>query len=89
MNIKGIEIEKDDDMIFITSDRGEYDGFIEENGTVSFSVIYENKSFNEDNWKDLLKPSHAFVKIIDEIGGDVEAIDDYVMITVEVDKLLN
>ena len=68
-------------------------GFIEDDGTVSFSVIYDDEDdrngmeFDEDNWRDILGPNHAFVKIIDSIGGKVEALDDYVQITVDANKL--
>ena len=91
MKIKGITITQDDDMITIEGKSGEYVGFIEDDGKISFSVmdnedIYE---FDDDNWKDILGKKHVFVKIIDEIGGEVEALDDYVQITVEANKLLN
>lgn len=85
-----IQVTKDGNNIDIASNSGEYTGEIEKNGKVSFSVIYDNRDeeFNESNWKDILGPNHAFVKIIDSIGGDVEAIDDYVMITVDASKLI-
>lgn len=95
---EGFEINQDDDQIEISADSGDYVGFIE-NGKVSFSVFYDNttsiedkfgeEGITEDNWKDVLGPNHAFVKIIDTIGGDVEALGDYVQITVDADKLLN
>ena len=100
-NIKeGFEVTKApapyDDQIEISDDSGEYSGFIEKNGKVSFSVVYDNvedefgeEGITEDNWKDVLGSNHAFVKIIDTIGGDVEAAGDYVEITVDADKLLN
>ena len=100
---EGLEITKApapyDNQIEISDDGGEYSGFIEDNGTVSFSVYYddmediENKfgpeGISEDNWKDVLGSNHAFVKIINNIGGDVEAAGDSVEITVNTDKLLN
>ena len=100
---EGLEITKApapyDNQIEISDDGGEYSGFIEDNGTVSFSVYYddmediENKfgpeGISEDNWKDVLGSNHAFVKIINNIGGDVEAAGDSVEITVNADKLLN
>tara|TARA_R110000868_G_scaffold169648_1_gene404691 strand:+ start:101 stop:442 length:342 start_codon:yes stop_codon:yes gene_type:complete len=86
---KDIKVIKNEDEINIQADSGDYVGFIED-GKVSFSVIYDdlNEEFDEDNWKDILGDNHAFVKIIDSIGGDVEAIDDYVMITVDASKLI-
>jgi hypothetical protein len=91
MKIKGITITQDDDMITIEGKSGEYVGFIEDDGTISFSVMDDEDryEFDDDNWKDILGKKHVFVKIIDEIGGEVEALDDYVQITVEADKLLN
>jgi hypothetical protein len=93
---EGLEVKQDDDQIEISADSGDYVGEIE-NGKVSFSVFYDNmedienefgpEGITSENWKDILGSDHAFVKIIDTIGGDVEAIDDYVQITVDVDKL--
>lgn len=93
MKIKGITITQDNDMITIEGESGEYVGFIEDDGTVSFSVVHDidedDDEFDDDNWKDILGDDHAFVKIIDAIGGKVEALYDYVDITVEANKLLN
>ena len=87
-----IQVTKEGNNIGIKANSGEYTGEIEKNGKVSFSVVYDNmdedEKFTEDNWRDILGPDHAFVKIIDSIGGDVEAIDDYVMITVDASKLI-
>ncbi len=88
-----IKVTKDDDdMVTIDSNSGEYVGFIE-NGKVSFSVVDDERDefdgFDDYNWKDILGNDHAFVKIIDSIGGDVEALDDYVQITVDANKLLS
>jgi hypothetical protein len=85
---EGLEVKKYDDEIEISADSGDYSGFIEDDGTVSFSVIHDGEDFNDNNWKDILGTDHAFVKIIDSIGGKVEAIDDYVQITVDTNKLL-
>ena len=47
----------------------------------------ENKfgpeGISEDNWKDVLGSNHAFVKIINNIGGDVEAV------TIEMEEYRN
>jgi len=82
-------VNSDGEQIEITADSGDYSGFIEEDGTVSFSVVYEDEDedFDENNWKQILGPNHAFVKIIDSIGGEVEALGDYVQITVDANKL--
>jgi hypothetical protein len=83
---KDIKIIRDKDRIDVKADSGEYTGYVEEDGKVSFSVI-RDEEFTEDDWKDILGEDHAFVKIINKIGGEVEAIDDYVTITVDSSKL--
>jgi len=86
-----MSLEIDDDFIELTADSGTYDAYIEDDGTVDFSVTYEDdrdgEEFDEDNWKDILGPNHAFVKISNQIPTKVEAVDDYVMITVDVEDL--
>jgi hypothetical protein len=88
-----MSLEIDDDFIELTADSGTYDAYIKDDGTVDFSVTYEDEDdrdgeeFDEDNWKDILGPNHAFVKISNQIPTKVEAIDDYVMITVDVEDL--
>jgi len=86
---EAIKVIQDGDQIEISDDSGNYSGFIEDDGTVRFSVVYEGEDFNDENWRDILGSNHAFVKIIDKIGGDVEALDDYVQITVDANKLIN
>ncbi len=99
-NIKeGLEVTQDDDQIEISTDSGDYVGFVEANGKVSFEVYFEDieaiedefgeEGITQNNWKEALGSDHAFVQIIDKIGGDVEAAGDYVMITVDADKLTN
>lgn len=85
--IPGVDVDIDGDMVTLTSDSGDYDGFIEDNGTVSFSVVYDDEEFTDKNWEDILGPDHAFVKIANTIPTEVEALDDYVQITVNVDDL--
>ena len=91
--ISGVDVEVDDDMVTLSGDSGDYDGFIEDNGTVSFSVIYEDEDdrdgmeFDDQNWKDILGDDHVFVKVANAIPTKVEAMDDYVMITVKASDL--
>ena len=88
---EGLEVKQDNDQIEISDKGGDYVGFIE-NGKVTFSVIVDTEGYadiDDSNWKDVLGPGHAFVKIIDTIGGDVSTEKDYVQITVDSDKLLN
>ena len=90
-----LDLEIDEDQVTINSYSGEYSGFIEDDGTVDFSVTgYEEEredgeiDFDEDNWKDILGPKHAFVKISNQIPTTkVEAAGDYVMITVDLEDL--
>ena len=82
----------DDDYVELDANSGGYSAFIED-GKVSFSVVYEDEDdrdgmeFDEDNWKDILGPNHAFVEIASKIPTEVEALDDYVMITVNLEDL--
>jgi hypothetical protein len=87
--ISGITIEIEDDEIIMIDRRGEYSGFIEDDGTVSFSVVHDDmdEEFDEFNWEDILGKNHAFVKIANTIPTKVEAMDDYVMITVKASDL--
>ena len=91
--IPGVNVEVDDDNVELSGDSGDYSGFIEDNGTVSFSVIYEDEDdrdgmeFDDQNWKDILGDDHVFVKVANAIPTKVEAMGDYVMITVKADDL--
>ena len=85
--IPGVDVEVDDDMVTLSGDSGDYDGFIEDDGTVSFTVTNDEEEFNDQNWKDILGDDHVFVKIANAINTDVEALGDYVQITVKADDL--
>ena len=91
--IPGVNVEVDDDNVELSGDSGDYSGFIEDNGTVSFSVIYEDEDdrdgmeFDDENWKGILGDDHVFVKVANAIPTKVEAMDDYVMITVKASDL--
>jgi len=86
-----LEIGKD--QVTINSDSGKYVGFIEDDDTVDFSVVYEDagdrdyQEFDINNWEGILGPTHAFTQISNKIPTQVEAIDDYVMITVNIEDL--
>jgi len=90
---KNLKLEIDDDYVELSADSGEYSSFVEDNGKVSFSVVYDDEDdrdgmeFDEDNWKSILGPNHAFVEIASKIPTEVEALDDYVMITVDLEDL--
>ena len=85
--IPGVDVEVDDDMVTLSGGSGDYDGFIEGNGTVSFSVTNDEEDFNDQNWKNILGDDHVFVKIANAINTDVEALGDYVQITVKANDL--
>ena len=84
--IPGVDVEVDDDMITLSGDSGDYDGFVEDDGTVSFTVMGDEE-FDKNNWKSILGDDHVFVKIANTIPTKVEALGDYVMITVNADDL--
>ena len=85
-----MSLEVDDDFIELSADSGEYDGDLNDDGTVDFSVFYDDGTeFDESNWKSILGKKHAFVKISNQIPTKVEAAGDYVMITVDLEDLKN
>ena len=92
---EGMSLKFYDEDVELNADSGNYIAFIEDDGTVSFSVIDEDvqdeyeDGFDEDNWKDYLGPKHAFVQISNQIPTKVEADRDYVMITVDLEDLKN
>ena len=91
--LEDINVDNDGKQITLSGDSGDYDGFIKNDGTVSFSVVYEDEDdrdgmeFDDQNWKDILGDDHVFVKVANTIPTKVEAIGDYVMITVKADDL--
>ena len=85
-----MSLEVDDDFIEISAGSGEYDGDLNDDGTVDFSVVYDDGTeFDDSTWKSILGPKHAFVKISKKIPTKVEAAGDYVMITVDLEDLKN
>ena len=87
-----LEFFNNDEDVALIANSGEYEAEIKD-GKVSFSVAYEDEDdrdgmeFSENNWKDILGPNHAFVEIASKIPTKVEALDDYVMITVDLEDL--
>ena len=83
-----MSLEVDDDFIELSADSGEYDGDLNDDGTVDFSVVYDDGTeFDDSTWKSILGPKHAFVQISNKIPTKVEAAGDYVMITVNLEDL--
>jgi hypothetical protein len=75
--------------ITLVSDSGEYGGDVEENGEVSFSLIFEDDNVgtymnDEDIFEDY---APEVFKTIKDAGGRWEAGDDYVQVTISLDKL--
>jgi len=85
-----LKVDKSDGEVNMSSKSGDYDGFIEDDGTISFSVVNDDmdEEFDDNNWKDILGNNHAFVKIANTIPTKVEALDDYVQITVKANDLM-
>ena len=82
-----LEFFNNDEDVALIANSGEYEAEIE-NGKVSFSVAYDDGTeFDDSTWKSILGPKHAFVEIASKIPTEVEAIDDYVMITVDLEDL--
>ena len=87
---ENMSLEVDDDYIELSADSGEYSGDLNDDGTVDFSVVYDDGTeFDDSTWKSILGPKHAFVKISKKIPTKVEAAGDYVMITVDLEDLKN
>ena len=92
---ENMSLEVDDDYIELSASSGEYNGDLNDDGKVSFSVVYDDEDdrdgmeFDEDNWKGILGSDHAFVQISNQIPTKVEAVADYVMITVDLEDLKN
>ena len=89
-----LEFFDNDEMVALIANSGEYEAEIKDNGTVDFSVTgYEEEredggiDFDRNNWKGILGSNHAFVEISNQIPTKVEALDDYVMITVDLEDL--
>jgi len=89
-----MKIEKiEDGVVLMSGNSGDYTGFIE-NGNVSFSVIYDDVELDNDNWEEVLGDDHLFVKLFNYMIQqrkkiDVEVFEDYVMLSMGVDDLLN
>ena len=85
---ENMSLEVDKDFIELSADSGDYDGDLNDDGTVDFSVVYDDGTeFDDSTWKSILGPKHAFVEIASKIPTKVEAAGDYVMITVDLEDL--
>jgi len=86
-----LKVDKSDGEVNMSSKSGDYDGFIGDDGTISFSIVNDNmdEEFDDENWRDILGDDHAFVKIANTIPTKVEALDDYVQITIKANDLIS
>jgi len=81
--------------ITLSGDSGDYDGFLNDDGTISFSLVDDNiedkyeEGFEDENWFYYLGPKHTLVQISKKIPTKVETGGDYVMITVDLEDLKN
>ena len=88
-----MSLEIGDDHLKLSTDSGYYGGDINDDGTVDFSVVYygeddrDGMKFDRSNWKEMLGPDHAFVKISNQIPTEVESVDDYIMVKVDLEDL--
>ena len=84
--IPGVDVDVDGDMVTFSGDSGDYDGFIEADGTIRIELFFpdmeeDEEEINDYNWKDILGPDHLFVKIADSIPTKVDTEGDAVAIT--------
>lgn len=91
-----INIDGDGEDFELSGESGTYDGW-DDNGKVSFSVVYEDEEdspfdYTEDDIQDFLGNDHAFIELANKIPAEWNIGDDFVEITVNTEdlkKLLN
>lgn len=89
-----MSLEMGDDYVKLSTNSGFYGGDLDDDGTVSFSVVYygednrNGRKFDRSNWKEMLGPDHAFVKISNKIPTEVEYWGkDHITVTVDLEDL--
>ena len=88
-----IQVIVDDEDARLIGNSGEYDAWVEDDGTVSFSVIYEDEDdaidqmYDETDIQDFLGQDHAFVELANKIPHRWDIESDIVGITVKVEDL--
>jgi hypothetical protein len=92
--IKGIKANVDGDYVTFLSRSGEYDGNIENDGTIRLEIFYPDmeegeEEIDNDNWKNILGPNHMFVKIANSIPTEVDTEGDAVAITFKASDLIS
>ena len=81
--VKGVMVSVDDNDVTFSGKSGEYDGNIENDGTIYLEVFYpdmeeDEEEIDNDNWKNILGPNHVFVKIANSIPTEVQTASDAV-----------
>jgi len=92
--IKGIKANVDGDYVTFLSRSGEYDGNIENDGTIRLEIFYPDmeegeEEIDNDNWKNILGPNHMFVKIANTTPTEVDTEGDAVAITFKASDLIS
>jgi len=92
--IKGIKANVDGDYVTFLSRSGEYDGNIENDGTIRLEIFYpdmeeDEEEIDNNNWKNILGPNHMFVKIANSIPTEVDTEGDAVAITFKASDLIS
>ena len=92
---EAINLDIQDNIATLSGDSGEYEGEIDEDGKVSFSVIYDDldtritDQYDESNIEDFLGKNHAFVELVKsrkyDYKWDIEP--DLVGITIKLNNL--
>ena len=86
-----INIDIIDDIAILTGDSGKYEGEIEDDGTVSFSVIFDKQGldtriidqYDESNIDEFLGKDHAFVELSKKYDHNWDIEPDLVGITIK------
>ena len=86
-----INLDIIDDYAILTGDSGKYEGEIEDDGTVSFSVIFDKQGldtriidqYDESNIDEFLGKDHAFVELSKKYDHNWDIEPDLVGITIK------
>ena len=91
--IPGVNVSVDDNDVTFSSKSGDYDGTIENDGTIRLEVFSsdmgeDDEEIDNDNWKDILGPNHMFVKIANKIPTEVNTEGDAVGIAFKASDII-
>ena len=88
---EAINLDIEDDIVYLSGDSGEYEGEIED-GKTSFSIIYDDldyrisDQYDENNIEDFLGKGHAFVELAKKYDHKWGIERDLVGITIKLNK---